>query len=209
MIWWYESYIQGSSTASVCTIRCSRIPSQTNPDGLSLTYTHSVQCSKYSLCSKTFIVPEYHRIPTSVWYVRCVRYLVSNGGGGGRRPGVMVGEWSHWSHYIPPLMGYSNHPLDGICQISAWSQACHPVAYCCQLGWSDFCEKNWSLAKLCQIVVGPQFQNFFFKCCFLTHIQAVYSDHSKWGISGALKIKSGIPDWHLQAISESFSQIGQ
>ena len=101
MIWWYESYIQGSSTASVCTIRCSRIPSQTNPDGLSLTYTHSVQCSKYSLCSKMFVVPEYHRIPTSVWYVRCVRYLVSNGGGG-RRPGVMVGEWSHWSHYIPP-----------------------------------------------------------------------------------------------------------
>ena len=31
-----------------------------------------------------------------------------------------------------------------------------------KLGWSDFEEKNVSLSMLCQIVVGPQFQNFTF-----------------------------------------------
>ena len=113
MIWWYESYIQGSSTASVCTIRCSRIPSQTNPDGLSLTYTHSVQCSKYSLCSKMFIVPEYHRIPTSVWYVRCVRYLVSNGGGRGGKETWCDG----WG--VVPLVSL-HPPLNGIFKPSTW-----------------------------------------------------------------------------------------
>ena len=29
-------------------------------------------------------------------------------------------------------------------------------------------KKNWALGKLCQIVSGPQFQNFTLKCCFLT-----------------------------------------
>ena len=31
--------------------------------------------------------------------------------------------------------------------------------YACPLGWSDF-EENATFSMLCQLVVGPQFQNF-------------------------------------------------
>ena len=35
-----------------------------------------------------------------------------------------------------------------------------------------FEEKNWALAKLCQIVVGPQFQNITFKGCLRLWLKA-------------------------------------
>ena len=37
------------------------------------------------------------------------------------------------------------------------------------LGWSNFWERKYKThVMLCQIVIGPQFQNFTLKCCFLT-----------------------------------------
>ena len=36
------------------------------------------------------------------------------------------------------------------------------------IGWSDFWKKNWALGNLCQIIKGPQIQNFSLKCCLLT-----------------------------------------
>ena len=49
------------------------------------------------------------------------------------------------------------------------------ATYCIQVGlanywvgWSDFKRKLVTLHKLCQIVVGPQFQNFNDKCCLFT-----------------------------------------
>ena len=32
--------------------------------------------------------------------------------------------------------------------------------------------EKWALGQLCQIVIGPQFQNFPLKCCFLTWLRA-------------------------------------
>ena len=40
------------------------------------------------------------------------------------------------------------------------------------LGWSDF-EKNATHSMLCQIVVGPQFQNFISQCCLFPWSQGL------------------------------------
>ena len=36
------------------------------------------------------------------------------------------------------------------------------------VGWSDFWERKRAPGQLCQIGIGPQYQNFIVKCCFVT-----------------------------------------
>ena len=61
--------------------------------------------------------------------------------------------------YLPPSPFYSNKLR------AEYSPAWAHTA--CRVGWSDFWRKNWTHFRLCQIVMGPQFQNFTLKCCFL------------------------------------------
>ena len=44
---------------------------------------------------------------------------------------------------------------------------------CCALGCSDFWKQFWPHVMLCQIVVGPQFQNFMSLCCLFPWVQGL------------------------------------
>ena len=55
--------------------------------------------------------------------------------------------------------------------VSAVSSPPSPLPICV-IGWSDFWKQNWTHVMLCQIVIGPQFQSFTLKCCFLTSCRA-------------------------------------
>ena len=85
-----------------------------------------------------------------------------------------VGEGVQWptAHYAAPFQPHTCYDR----QLPP-SPACMTLETCCTLGWSHF-EKNATQSMLCQIVFGPQFQNFMSQCCLFPWSQGL----SKFGL---------------------------
>ena len=72
------------------------------------------------------------------------------------------------------LSRWSKDPEGIVSCETSWGWDSHNIATLTPaVGWSDFSRKNWTHVMLCQIVVGPQFQNFTLKCWFLVWRRAL------------------------------------
>ena len=103
----------------------------------------------------------------------------------GRHRGVAVRSLTNIYSLVQTILDVSTKILEHGGEYLSVANGAILHVYCVQSRVEGLLrEKNWTHVMLCQIVMGPQFQNFTLKCCFLAQRRA--SEHLdvtlKWAI---------------------------